>query len=449
MTSLARTDVAAFLADAREARKLNQPGRWRSALWKAFRADPLNPSIWHNMAIFCAERGGHDRFLVMLQALWDAGLGTPLMAYHIGLSLEALGDYRNALQAHISSARLQEATHGKGHDGAAPGYVAAGGCAFRLGMPTSAARYYASALRCRPRSGRLADPLAAFARSFVRMLNGDYARGFREYEARFRLPGWPLPDNLPPRWDGSSRGRVLVHSEQGHGDTAMFLRYLPMVHRLSGHAPVVLVSAPMGRYVSAAYPAAFTVVPNDERPACDYSVPMMSLPLVCGTRGPADIPPPIAPAVARVVSPGVAGLCWQGAAGHTNDKDRSCPPRLFSPLLRLAGWAPSSLQYGDSSSAVGLAPPQWADLYDMARQIATLDAVVTVDTAVAHVAGSLGVPTCVLVPTAPEWRWGRTGSLCAWYESVTVVRRRHTDDWPYAIQAACDWLRSRQSRRAA
>jgi hypothetical protein len=170
---------------------------------------------------------------------------------------------------------------------------------------------------------------------------------------------------------------------------------------------------------------------HDGRPdKADYCVDIESLPLVLG------MPEPIAPhcpapwerpknAMPRI------GVCWQGASQHLNDRDRSCP---FDPRPRLASkqWDLVSLQVGH-----GFQPKDYGATAAVLRGLA---AVVSVDTSAVHVAGTLGVPTVLIPPAAPEWRWGVTGETTAWYPSVRVVRRRDVFDWGHAWAQATTTL---------
>lgn len=118
------------------------------------------------------------------------------------------------------------------------------------------------------------------------------------------------------------------------------------------------------------------------------------------------------------------GVCWKGSPKHLNDKDRSSPVD-FRPVFQDEKWELVSLTAGHDF--------QPKDYQETAELMRTLDCVVTVDTSVVHVAGTLGVPTLLIPPACPEWRWGLRDGQSPWYPSVTMYRRKHVHDWPEVL----------------
>ncbi len=148
------------------------------------------------------------------------------------------------------------------------------------------------------------------------------------------------------------------------------------------------------------------------------------------------------------------GLCWQGSPLHRNDRNRSLPRGVLAPLAQVAGvtwlslckegWSPELGQLGLLNGMEGC-----ADWMDTAQVIANLDLVVTVDTAVAHVAGGLGVPVWILIPAVPDLRWGLGGSRTPWYQSARLYRQQKAGEWGPVIESICRDLTTLVAERNA
>ncbi len=274
---------------------------------------------------------------------------------------------------------------------------------------------------------------------------GRLAEGFALYDARdekFR------PAKLPGRaWTGGKlHGRtLLVAAEQGLGDTLQFIRYLPEV---AARGPRIILRAhrPLLRLL-AEFPGPAALVANDDKlPPYDLHVRLMSLPHALSLADPMPIPVPYLhadPALraswrARLAAlPGLkVGVAWAGNAGFAADHLRSIPPAMLAPLAQLPGVSFISLQKGATA-----APPDplidWTgelgDLADTAALIAELDLVLSVDTAIAHLAGALGQKIWLLNRFDTCWRWllGRDDSI--WYPSLRIFRQPAPGDWPGVI----------------
>lgn len=303
--------------------------------------------------------------------------------------------------------------------------------------------------------------VAHWNRSFIHLLKEDYITGWNDFEWRFRLPNWktiyPLRP-ITPCWDGSSCARhtILVHDEQGLGDTLQFVRYLPMVR--SRCSRTVLETRPELVSLLQNAPGIDQIVERPknetEQAPCDYHVPLMSLPGIFRTTVetiPADVPYLYADAVkcskwAPLLSgPGLRiGLSWAGRPQHTNDHNRSCPLSAFLPLLAVPGTRFVSLQKGEAAGQLQqLSHPyeiddlggRLYDLSDTAAVMANLDLVITVDTAVAHLAGAMGIPVWVMIPFIADWRWGASGQTSSWYPSLRLFRQPRPKDWSAVLDA--------------
>lgn len=274
------------------------------------------------------------------------------------------------------------------------------------------------------------------------LLGGDFARGFAEYEWRKRHDRYrrDFIDLPGPVWTGADpAGRtILVHAEQGLGDTIQFARYLTLI--VAQGADVVLVCDASLVPLLGVLPGVTALPRGAALPPYDSWIDQMSLPRVVAT-GPATIPAAkgyLAPDPVRVAAWWAAlpagrkvGLAWAGNANHSNDRRRSMPPDVLEVLLAAPDIRFVSLQLGPRAIEAGLSklPMHLADYVETAALIANLDLVVTVDTSVAHLAGALGVPCWVMLPYAPDWRWRLGCETSAWYASMRLFRQPAPGAW--------------------
>ncbi len=294
----------------------------------------------------------------------------------------------------------------------------------------------------------------------IRLRAGDYARGFEKYEWRLRRHGTTLrsADADHPRWTGREPvdGRtVYLHAEQGYGDTIQFVRYIAPLQAM-GARVIASVQAPLRRLVQESFPDAIVLAQQEVMvvPAFDLHAPMPSLPLCFGTTAgtvPADVPYLRVPATELEAWRGRLGpperlrigIAWAGNPAYPADRDRSMPLETLASLLP-QGACCSALQRdlrpGDAAflRARGVERPEEAfeDFADYAALVSQLDLVVSVDTAVAHLAGALGRPAWVLLPQVPDWRWidGRTDT--PWYPRTRAFSQRSAGVWSGALDEA-------------
>ena len=267
----------------------------------------------------------------------------------------------------------------------------------------------------------------------------------------------PVPD-----WDGGDLdgSEILVHGEQGLGDNIQFVRFAAGVAARGGLVTLAC-PRPLARLLATVPGVGGVLAPESIEPdarlefepdrfACQIAI--MSLPRALNvtsgensSRVPYVSVDPAAAAQWRAVLEGAAadtkvriGVVWAGSPTHINDCHRSIPLGDLEPLFGLPGVAYFSLQVGEARRALGAADGTWpihdfadrfADFHDTAALIQELDLVVTVDTAVAHVAGALGRPVWVLVPTVPDWRWLIDRDDSPWYPTMRLFRQRLDEDW--------------------
>jgi Tfp pilus assembly protein PilF len=313
-----------------------------------------------------------------------------------------------------------------------------------LGRDADALASYRQAVALDP-----AHVQAAFAEAMLTLLAGELRVGFEQYESRWRLETLPPRGFAAPLWNGEDlAGRtILLHAEQGYGDTIQCLRYVPQVAARGGRIVLEVPTELLG--LARRLPEIDELVARgDALPEFELQCPLFSLPRAFGTTLD-SIPAPVpylgaAPeAVARWrerlgTAPGLkVGIAWAGSPMHRSDAQRSIAIEQWLPLLRLEGVRWFSLQAGARAADLARLPEglvtdlalELRDFAETAAAIRNLDLVIAVDTAVAHLAGALGSPAFVLLRERPDWRWllGRDDS--PWYPTLRLFRQRRAGDW--------------------
>ncbi|HEY1750085.1 MAG TPA: tetratricopeptide repeat protein [Caulobacteraceae bacterium] len=323
---------------------------------------------------------------------------------------------------------------------------------YDLRRPSEALAAYEAALATRPDFAE-----ARFNRSLALLLTGDLKRGFTEYRWRWEVGDarrW-RPRLDCPEWAGEPLAgrRIVVFSEQGFGDSLQFIRFAAPLQAM-GAAVTALVEAPLVSLLRRSLPLIEVAGAVPPTAGFDFQAPLMCLPRLLGTTLetiPADVPylTPDQDAAARWAERLAAydglkvGLVWAGAprrhapASHAVDRRRSMALAQLAPLGRVSGVRFFSLQLGEAAAQLAAPPPGLelvdltaglTDFGDTAAMVAGLDLVITVDTAVAHLAGALGKPVWVLSRFDGCWRWlGREDS--PWYPTARVFHQRAPGDW--------------------
>ena len=402
------------------------------------------------------------------------GLGVALKA--LGKVDEAIGEFHRAVQLDPA---LAEAHSNLGNALKLAGRLSEAVAAYRVALdiePRNALAWtnLGSALH---QSGAVAEALVALEqalaidpelpeahwnRALAWLLKGDYVRGWPEYEWGIRAGARPLTPRSFPAWSGEPlpSGILLVSAEQGFGDAIQFARFLIKARERVGR--LILECHPELLSLLATCKGADQVIPHgladDCLPRIDARIPLMSLPGLFGVSL-ADLPGPYPYLLADPVrmerfKPEISargfkvGLVWAGSAAHQDDRNRSLDLRLLSALAAVPGIEFYGLQLGrelagDSDAGLPMIDlaPHLRDFADTAAAVAQLDLVISVDTAVAHLAGALGRPVWVLLPYAPDWRWGQAGTATPWYPSARLFRQGAVGDWAGVIAQVAAALR--------
>lgn len=422
---------------------------------QALDAHPAHADAWHNLGLLYTRQ----------RRLAEAEAALLACARLRPADLEVLNSLGNVYQQRDREAEAEQAY--RAALALRPGYAKTlnnlGALLQRGGRADEAEAAYRQAAAADP-----AYPEARWNLGFLLLAQGRLEEGWPWMEARHdpRLaqPIAARPALPFPQWrgEGLAGRRIVVWPEQGFGDLVQFVRYLPLL-KAAGARSVTLVCqdalAPLLRGAA----GADLVLPLSQAGRLepqDYWVLALSLPMHFRTTL-ATIPaalPYLAADPARMAhwrarlddqargGPRV-GLVWRGFGGHVNDAHRSLPGlSSLAPLLALPGIAFYSLQRGmdGEEGARAAADPvlpalgaEIADFADTAAIVAQLDLVICVDTAVAHVAGALGIPCWVLLPAVhPDWRWLQGRSDSPWYPGVLrLYRQQRPGDWDGVIAA--------------
>ena len=282
------------------------------------------------------------------------------------------------------------------------------------------------------------------------LLAGDFSTGWREHEWRLKSHPELQRAFVQPLWLGDTplAGKtILLHAEQGLGDTLQFCRYAPLV-AAQGARVVLEVQTPLVELLRDLAGIASVVARGEPLPAFDLHCPLLSLPLAFGTTLdtiPAHIPYLHAPSermaawqarLGATTRPRI-GLVWSGNAGHKRDRARSIPLYALMPLFDLDAAFVSLQKEVRAADAAVLqqtakiidVSPALETFADTAALIAQLDLVIAVDTSVAHLTGALGKPLWLLLPAAPDWRWLTARDDSPWYPTARLFRQTDTRVW--------------------
>lgn len=489
LAALARGDQAAALAILR-------------SLGAALSDDPLALQAW-SIALDRPEQQAEAHAL-SARALRLAP-GEANAHFNLGVHLSQCGDLAGAIARYEQALALNPRhigalnnlsdlyrRRGRGHEGwdLMQRFFAAGGSADGMALRmaklaldtrrfTEARTWFEAAERAEPNS-----PLVRFEHAMLSLLMEDFTCGWPQYEARFGmygLPGLAIYPYALPAWDGAARGRVLVHREQGLGDMMMFAAAVPGM--IADGVDVHLAMAPaLQRLFAASFPQAKVWASNTLALAAEQPAqPFLS---VCGpldaqiamcSLGAARMPhgPPAPGAYLRPPADLVAawrqrldalaprqsgerriGLCFAARKptysedGLANGLRKSLTAADLAPLADVAGvrWfslhdASTAGLFADAQLPVTDLSPWVTDFADTAAIIADLDLVISVDTAVAHLAGAMGVPVWLLLWRNADWRWGAERSDTLWYRSVLVYRQSSPGRWADVVNAVAAALR--------
>jgi len=444
---------------------------------KALQISPADPDAYYNLGNAFFEKGQIDEVITCYQRALQLDPGFVEAYHNLGNALaekgqldEAITCYQKALQLNPNYA---EAYNNLGY-----------ALYLKQGQLDEAITCYQKALQLKPdyaeaynnlglaiqEKGQLDEAITCYQKAIqidpncieahwnmalALLLSGNFKQGWKKFEWR-----WKLEDNYQrtfsqPLWDGSNITgyTILLHAEQGFGDTIQFIRYAPMVAQ-RGTKVIIECKKELTSLLHNVEGIQYVIAYGEQLPDFDVHCPLLSLPLVFNTTLesiPSKIPYITADSmlvqkwqnrVQHDNSKLKIGLAWD--VGHREDKlhYRSCPLELFSPLTQRDDITFYSLQKG-AAGEQAKNPPQGIKLIDYTEEIhdfsdtaafiENLDLIISVDTAVVHLAGALGKSVWTLVPFAPDWRWMLTREDSPWYPTMRLFRQSSPGDWEPVI----------------
>jgi Flp pilus assembly protein TadD len=413
---------------------------------QALRLRPSSSETYNNLGVALAAQDLHEDAITAYRAALQLAPDAAGPYSNLGNALRQIGLVDDAV-ASLEKALQLNPEYAEGHNNIAVALLQAG-------EPERAVASYTKALDLKPDY-----PDAYLNRALARILLGEYERGLEDYEWRWRRPGREMPDWGRPVWDGADPvGRtILLWGEQGLGDTLQFCRFASVLAS-QGATALLCVPAPLVTLLRTMPGVAKVESSSDKLPPYACHAPLMSGPRLWRMRSLEDAPNRFpyltadagtAAACRERVRAGaefVIGVVWRGNPQYAGDKIRSVPSALMAPLARLPGVRVVSLMRAimaeerQAAAAEEIGADDWADFAEAAANVVNLDLVVTVDTAMAHLAGALGLPVWIALPSAPDMRWGRHRADSPWYPTARLFRQERRGTWEAVFKRITDEL---------
>ncbi len=417
---------------------------------KAIRQNPNHAGAYYNLGVAFQGKGLTDQAILYYEIAIGFNQEFTEAHHNLGVAFNEKGKFDEALLCFQRVLQLKP-----DHAGA---YYSLGNTLVAKGQFNEAMQCYQKAIEINPGH---AD--AQWSLGLINLRLGKFEEGWKGYEWR-----WELKDVLPkrdfsqPMWDGHDiSGRtILLHAEQGFGDTLQFVRYAPLVAQRRAKV-LVECQKELVSLLKNTEGVSGVIALGEELPDFDFHSPLLSLPLIFNTK--LDTIPSKIPYIKAdqalvqkwrdKIRPGKSttkiGLVWAGNPKLKFGHSRSCPIETFSTLARRNDITFYSLQKGEAEEQAKN-PPEGIklidtsedihDFSDTAAIIENLDLVISIDTAVAHLAGALGKPVWVLLPFVPDWRWMMNREDSPWYPTMRLFRQPATDDWESVINHIRDAL---------
>jgi len=441
---------------------------------KAAEAAPQWPNAWFKLGNVLFQKEDFPRAVQSYQRSIDLNPNNPRGLTNLGAALEKLGRYEDAAMtlrhALVLSPDDVSGLKNLGHVILKLGHVGEGLHLLRRAVelaPDDADAHYTlgnallrmerlqEALACYARVRELQPNTARayFAPASVLLMNGQYKDGWAAYESRFDMAAYKTNvKNVHERlWDGGplQGRRLLIHVEQGFGDTLEFVRYVPLVRKRAGDGKILLLCEPELFRILETLEGVdeFYQLRSDASITYDLQVPLLSLPHRFGTTLesiPNKTPYLKAPGGTRAKirrrkeTRLAVAFVWAGRPTHSDDRFRSSAVNWFSTLFDIEGVDFYSIQWGPRAaelephlkqSNVHSMTDKLTDFAETAAIIDQVDLVISIDTSVAHLAGALGKPVWTILPFGGEWRWLFRREDTPWYPNMRLFRQRILGDW--------------------
>jgi Flp pilus assembly protein TadD len=418
---------------------------------RAVELDPTAVDAHRNLGQILRSQGEFDDAITAHRRAIELAPETGDLHYNLGIALDSSGDPTSAIAAFEAAVSLKP-DYPEALNNLAISQISVG----RLDLALEACR---RCLEANPDHSRAHGTLA-----MILLGLGDYEGGFREYEWRWQIPSWPeAPRDIPqPALTDMTipAQTILVHAEQGYGDTIQFIRFASWLG-LEYPGRVILECPTLFLRLFADIPGIDHMVERATAlPAFDVHAPLLSLPWLFGvTVGTVSTGEPYLAADPALVASWCGrmgdddaalkvGLVWGSNVENMVGAQKSIPLEQLRSLLAVPGTRFFSLQVDDSAqeiAALGLTDTMidlgtsFEDFADTAAVLPTLDLLISVDTAAAHLAGAIGTPVWTLLKFAPDWRWMLEREDSPWYPTMRLFRQHRLDDWvPVIEQVAID-----------
>jgi hypothetical protein len=405
----------------------------------------------HLLGVVANQKGDHRRAVDLIERALAIRSDDASAHHNVATAYAMLGDI-DAVLAHEERAVALKPDF-------ADAQFNRGKALAELGRWAEASAAYGAVVAAKPDAAE-----AQWNQALARLALGDYERGWRQYEFRWRNPETASQQRsfTPPLWQGDAdiAGRtVLLHAEQGLGDAIQFCRYVPLVAE-AGARVVLEVPASLVRLMTTLDGVRHVVARGAALPAFDLHCPLLSLPLAFGTTlatVPRNVPyleadASLAQRWRERLGPRTGpriGLAWSGAAGYRDDARRSLSLQALLPHLPPGAEFVSLQKEVQPRDTGALAASkirhfggELADFADTAALCSQVDAVVAVDTSVAHLAGALARPTLLLLPFVAEWRWLAQRTDSPWYPTFRLLRQPARGQWDSALSQLAPQLLS-------
>ncbi|MBF0346404.1 MAG: tetratricopeptide repeat protein [Magnetococcales bacterium] len=422
-----------------------EQGRYEEAIdlyTRALTLKPDLPEIRSNMGHALQELGRLEEAVEQLQLALAQRPNDPGGLNNLGNVYKQQGRYDAAIEAY-QKALQQVPDHPEVHANMGALYL-------EQGQWDQALDWFNRVLAIRPD-----HPEGHLGLGLYHLTQGALEPGWQHYEWRWRTRGFIHHGHRQPPWQGEPLPgkNLLLHCEQGYGDSIQFIRYVPLVKKATGAKVVVFAPPPLFRLFATVAGIDHLSTHLDQLPACDAQVPLLSLPYLLGTTLatiPASIPymgadPSLIPFYRDHLRsmPGFKiGIAWRGNPKHKNDYQRSMNPSFLRPLCSVAGCCLVNLQKDPTPAeqAVFAGCDHFIDLSgmlhdfaDTAAVVANLDLVIAVDTAIIHLAGAMGKKAWLLLPRVGDWRWLRQREDSPWYPGLRLIRQLTPGQWQHCI----------------
>jgi tetratricopeptide (TPR) repeat protein len=430
---------------------LQQQGKVDAAIagYQAFLKQQSNADALANLGVALRTKGHIQAAIICYRRALALEANNVSVLSNLGGGLRALGELDEALEVLVSALAID------------PDFTAAH---YNLGLvymdsqrPVDAIACFEEVLKCDPNRSD-----ARFDRATCILQSGDLLRGFAEYECRFAYEPRLQRAYTQPRWNGESLSgkTLLIYAEQGFGDTLQFSRYLPLIKKAGGQL-ILECPLPLKRLMQSSFDClALVVTPEENSVSFDYHIPLLSLPAFFETTL-KTIPKttPYLKSRASQLSRKSAeslkiGLVWGNGHKDVGTRSREIALKEFAPLLVAPHISFYSFQKGKQSqqlkedgfdSLITDLGSSIKDFADSASLLAQMDLLISVDTAIVHCAGALGIPCWVLLPFGSEWRWLLDRVDSPWYPSLTLYQQDCQQPWSELIARVAENLNLKHS----